>query len=278
MIYGFAKKALRGFVQHPYLVILSICFMLLSYPLYHTVYSWIKYSNGRLVVGISPDYKPYTYLDDQNRLVGFDIELGQALAQRLKKKLILRQLTKAELVPALKSGDVDVILNGLSITPQQLQDIDLIKYQDLTIKELSLIFWISIPHGFKKIDDFEQQDPRIVAIQNGSWYEAYLEKYPFIEPKLLNHSLDLVMAIKHKDCQAALVETDLARYLKHEYPKIRIFTVDLPESEWVSGKGIGIDRNNIVLKNAVEKVIHELKETMVLPALEYKWFGVYNRR
>lgn len=249
-----------------------------AYPAYSYIYAWLKYSNGNLVVGLAPDYRPYSFLDDKNRVVGFDIDLAHEIAHRLSKRLIIKQLTKSQLMPALREGSIDLVINGLSITTQQLQEIDLIKYQECSTKELSLIFWGTIPRDIKSLADFANHDDHTIALQAGSWYEHCLDKYPCMKHRLLSHTIDLVMAIKHKECLAALVESDLARYLKHEYPKIRILTCELEENEWVTGKGIGISRSNHLLRAALEQVIAELKTTMALPTLEYKWFGVYTRQ
>jgi polar amino acid transport system substrate-binding protein len=63
--------------------------------------------------------EPYVFRDprDPSKLVGFELELAQALAQRLGVRANFVQNDWSNLVPSLERGDFDVILNGLEDTP-----------------------------------------------------------------------------------------------------------------------------------------------------------------
>jgi len=269
---------LSWFSKRPFITTAIIIIALIAYPTAKNLYSWFMYANGTLVIGLSGDYKPYNFYDDKNRLVGFDIDIAQELSRSLGKKLVFKKMNQSQLISSLKSGEIDLIMSGLSITNQLLKEIDIVKYQKTLITELALIFWCKIPHNFEQIADFSTRKHRTVGIIEGSWYQNYLEKYPYIESKMRNHSLDLVKALKHKECKAALVETDLANYLKHEYPKIRIFIHPLEKSEWIIGKGIGIKKENKTLSKQITSVITKLcsrdyHSGTTIPELELKWFG-----
>ena len=62
--------------------------------------------------------EPYVFRDprDPSRLVGFEVELAQALAQRLGVREKFVQNDWSNLVPSLERGDFDVVLNGLEDT------------------------------------------------------------------------------------------------------------------------------------------------------------------
>src|ERR1041385_4061424 len=61
---------------------------------------------------------PYVFPDPQHpdQLVGFEVELADALARRLGVKAQMVQNQWDGLVPALERGDFDIILNGLEIS------------------------------------------------------------------------------------------------------------------------------------------------------------------
>lgn len=63
--------------------------------------------------------EPYVFQDpsDRDRLVGFEVELAEALAARLGRRSEFVQNDWLTLVPTLERGDVDMIMNGLEITP-----------------------------------------------------------------------------------------------------------------------------------------------------------------
>ena len=68
---------------------------------------------------------PYVYPDPQRpeRLVGFEVDLADALAAKLGAKAKLVQNQWDQLIPALERGNFDIILNGLEITPENQQRI-----------------------------------------------------------------------------------------------------------------------------------------------------------
>ena len=63
--------------------------------------------------------EPYVFQDahDPKRLVGFEVEIAEALAHRLGVRAEFVQNDWQTLVSSLERGDFDVILNGLEITP-----------------------------------------------------------------------------------------------------------------------------------------------------------------
>lgn len=68
---------------------------------------------------------PYVFPDPQNpgRLIGFEVDLADALAAKLGVKAEMVQQQWDGLVPALQRGNFDIILNGLEITPEHQQQI-----------------------------------------------------------------------------------------------------------------------------------------------------------
>src|ERR1043166_4443978 len=63
---------------------------------------------------------PYVYPDPQRpeRLVGFEVELAEALAAKLGVKARMVQNQWDQLIPALERGNFDIILNGLELTAE----------------------------------------------------------------------------------------------------------------------------------------------------------------
>ncbi len=78
-------------------------------------------SQDVLRVGVSTDYPPIIY--KQNRqIVGVEADLAKALAIKLEKKLEFVEIKWKDLIPALNSGKIDIIMSGMSITmPRSMQ-------------------------------------------------------------------------------------------------------------------------------------------------------------
>jgi polar amino acid transport system substrate-binding protein len=69
--------------------------------------------------------EPYVHRDpaDPSKLVGFEVEIADALAKRLGVRAEFVQNDWANLVPALERGDFDIVLNGLEVTPSRTERI-----------------------------------------------------------------------------------------------------------------------------------------------------------
>jgi polar amino acid transport system substrate-binding protein len=70
--------------------------------------------------------EPYVFQDpdDLGRIVGFEVEIADALARRLGVRPVFVQNDWHLLVPAMERGDFDVILNGLEVTPARRAQVE----------------------------------------------------------------------------------------------------------------------------------------------------------
>lgn len=73
---------------------------------------------GTLVVGTSPDYPPFESLDG-DKLIGFDIELMNAVAEKIGVEVDYRQLDFTMIISSLHSGQIDLGLSGFTYDPKR---------------------------------------------------------------------------------------------------------------------------------------------------------------
>lgn len=73
-----------------------------------------------LRVGYHADHLPYSFFNQQDRLVGLDVELMHRLAARLQVRLEFIPYQYDTVVDQLDSGEIDVALGGLIMNPERL--------------------------------------------------------------------------------------------------------------------------------------------------------------
>lgn len=78
----------------------------------------------RLVVGMELGYPPFEMTDPEGRPSGVSVDLAQALAQALGRELVLENIAFDGLIPALKTGKIDLILSSLTQTEERARSID----------------------------------------------------------------------------------------------------------------------------------------------------------
>jgi polar amino acid transport system substrate-binding protein len=84
---------------------------------------------GKLVIATQPNYAPITYKDPlTNKLTGFDIDLGEAIATELGLKAEWQETAFAQMLPSLQTGRVDMVMAFMSDTPARRETADFVNY------------------------------------------------------------------------------------------------------------------------------------------------------
>ena len=83
--------------------------------LFGAVGAYAKEVSKVLYVGTNAEFQPFEYLEN-GKIVGFDVELMEALADELGKKVEWKNISFDGLLPALQSKKLDVIIAGMSAT------------------------------------------------------------------------------------------------------------------------------------------------------------------
>jgi polar amino acid transport system substrate-binding protein len=86
-------------------------------------------ASGTLHLSVNAIYPPMEYKEPgTDKLVGLDIDLGEAIAQRLGLKIVWQESAFEQLIPSLQTSRTDFILSGLSDLPARRETMDFIDY------------------------------------------------------------------------------------------------------------------------------------------------------
>lgn len=70
----------------------------------------------KLVIGTSSGYFPFEMKDKEGKFVGYDMDLGKAIADALKVEVEFKDYSDfGGLIPALQTGDIDMVISGMTI-------------------------------------------------------------------------------------------------------------------------------------------------------------------
>ena len=79
-------------------------------------------SKGKFVVGLDDSYPPMGFRNDKNEIVGFDIDLAKEVASRLGVEVEFQPIDWDSKELELNSGKIDCIWNGMTITPERIEN------------------------------------------------------------------------------------------------------------------------------------------------------------
>lgn len=227
-----------------------------------------------LKIGTNAGYPPFESIDEKGNLVGFDIDMGRALAKELGKDVEFKEFDFDALILALKKGQIDIILAGLSITESRQKEIAMVPYQGKPLTEISLLFWEKLP-SIKNFDDLKtvaEASKMSISVQTGHFLEDFLKSLG-LSVKALAGPPEQILDIKYGKSLAAALDSTNARSLADKHENLKIVTLELPKDRWDLGNGIGINKDRVDLIEAIQGAVLKLKENGTVNMLEKKWIN-----
>lgn len=79
---------------------------------------------GEMVVGTSPDYPPFEYVDSAGAITGFDIELINEIAKRMGIKVKIVDMPFDSLIAAVQEGKIDLSISAFNYTEERDKNVD----------------------------------------------------------------------------------------------------------------------------------------------------------
>ncbi|HEY1082106.1 MAG TPA: transporter substrate-binding domain-containing protein [Prosthecobacter sp.] len=77
-----------------------------------------------LVIGLDATYPPFEFVDTQGRITGVSVAIGDEIGKTTGKKVTYRNMNFDGLIPALQSGQIDLIISSVTASEQRRQSID----------------------------------------------------------------------------------------------------------------------------------------------------------
>lgn len=229
-------------------------------------------SSSLLRIGTNATFPPFETNKD-GKLIGLDIDIGRALADKLGLKAEFKEFDFDALILALKQGKIDIILSALSITPSRLEEIDMVPYQGKPITEIAFLFWDAIPSGIEDLSQlktFVNNSPMSISVQAGHYLEDFLRDEN-IKVKPLAGPPEQIVDIKYKKSLAAALDIVNAKTLSIQHPQLKLLLLPLPPEKWDLGYGVGIRKNNVEMVKKISAAIEELKSDGSIAAIENIW-------
>ncbi len=221
---------------------------------------------GKLVLGLDATFKPMGYTDENDNIVGFDIDLATEVCNRLGVKLETYGVNWDTKEIDLDAGTIDCIWNGLSVSPARKEQMLM---SDPYMKN-EMIFTVNSDSELKTLDDLKG---KTIAVQNGSTAQEILAKSDLAADITVNELATNVEALNQLEmgmCDAVFLDSVVAKYEINTSKKaFTIMEEGLEEEEYA----IGFRKGDQALCDKVEEVLSEMKADGTVEKLSTKWFG-----
>ncbi|HHQ7183475.1 TPA: ABC transporter permease subunit [Staphylococcus aureus] len=220
--------------------------------------AWEKIKErGELRVGLSADYAPMEFehtVNGKTEYAGVDIDLAKKIAKDNNLKLKIVNMSFDSLLGALKTGKIDIIISGMTSTPERKKQVDFSDSYMMT-KNIMLVKKDKV-NEYKDIKDFNNKK---VGAQKGT------EQEKIAQTEIENASItslsrlpDVILALKSGKVEGAVVEKPVAEAYLKQNPKLGISNVKFNEEE--KDTVIAVTKDSPKLLSQINKTIKEVKD------------------
>jgi ABC-type amino acid transport substrate-binding protein len=220
-----------------------------------------------LVIGVDPTYRPLAFYDENRNLVGFDVDLGKAIAERLGAKPKFETMSFEGLIPALQAKRID-IEPELSIRPQRKEQVDF----STPFFSQNIVPVTRIERKDFNPTSFDELKGEKIGVTAGTSSDLALANTQGLNITRYNTTADAFRDLVLKRIDVVVVDSLTAGYqVKHTFPNdLRAAGTGLgPRTEI----GTAVRKGNTELLERVNKAIASMKADGTLEAIIKKWFG-----
>src|SRR6202162_5989215 len=245
--------------------------------LFSSLFSWsprVSAKDWKVIrFGVDPSYPPFESKAPDGSLVGFDIDLGNALCAKLNAKCVWVENDFDGMIPALQARKIDAILSDMSVTDKRRQQIDFTeKISDSPTRMVAKT-------GSNLLPTAESLRGKNIGVEQGTIQETYARTY--FEPngvKVVSYqNQDQVYAdLKSGRLDASLQDEVQANFGFLKTPVGQGFGFSGPEINdpaiLGSAAAIGLRKGDTDLKTALNNALTALLKDGTYQAIAKKYF------
>jgi ABC-type amino acid transport substrate-binding protein len=221
-------------------------------------------NEGVINIGIEGAYPPFNYFDDNNKLIGFDVEIANEITKRMGVKPNYVPTPWDTIIGGLVTKKYDIILSSMAITEERKQKVD---FADPYYHTGAQLF---INEDHTKITDPEKElKGKKIGVSIGTTFE---KKAIELGAEIVTYKNDLLSFQDLANKRLDGVITDKAvgsRMIKEKsYPFKAVGDMLLQDAA-----GIALNKNEEELRNEINKHLEDMMADGTYAEISEKWFG-----
>ena len=202
-----------------------------------------------LIMGTNAAFPPYEYVNDDGDIVGIDAEIAAAVAQKLGKKLEIKDMEFESLLTAVQSGSIDFALAGMTVDPKRQESVN---FSDTYATGVQVII-VSENSPITKVDDLTGKK---IGVQSGTTGDSYCTSdYGQDAVKQYNNGALAVAALKNGQVDCVVIDNEPAKNYVKTNKGLKILETEYVKEDYAAA----ISKDNDELLNDFNEALAELK-------------------
>lgn len=226
---------------------------------------------GELIIATSGDYRPFTYMDENNELTGYDIEWAKAIAEKMGLEPVFETGDFSGLIPGLNQGRFDMVMSSIHITEERKKSLD---FSDPYAMDGAVAV---VRKDSINISDPSEIEGLNVGVNAGSNWETYVRNIGgYKELKTFPGPTESIADLLNERIDAVILgQASAASYIKNAPNGSEVEVSGEPltggEESYIV---IALRKGDSELQKAINEAIAELKEDGTYDELAMKYFGI----
>lgn len=222
-------------------------------------------ARGKLICGVLGNVPPLGFQDSKTReLVGFDVDLCNAIAAQMKLPLELKTLSVEARIPELSLGRIDILSAGVAYNKERAEQVSF----TMSPYQVPTRVMVKSDSGFAKVSDLAGK--KITTPKASTSEIAVRRSIPDASILTFQDVPASFLALQQDKVQAfALTETSGARFVNQSNGAIKWLEEPISWEQIA----LGVRKNEPQLLTAVNEALGELEKAGKIEAIWSKWFG-----
>ena len=208
---------------------------------------------GKLIMSTNAAFPPYEMTDDSGNYVGIDVEIAQAIADKLGLELVIDNMGFTAALEAAQNGKSDMVMAGVTVTDDRLL------VMDFSNSYATGIQVVIVPEG-SDITSPDDLEGKIIGTQMGTTGYIYASDTPenggYGEENVIayDNGITAVQALLNGQVDAVIIDNAPAQAFVESNPGLKIL-----DTEWLTENyAIGFAKGNTKLVEAVNAALEAL--------------------
>ncbi len=207
-------------------------------------------ADDTLIVGTEPGFAPYEYMEG-DKVVGIDMDIAQAIAEAMGKKLEIKTMDFDGALLAVQLGKVDFVAAGVSI------DEDRAKVMDFSDEYVSSTEVVVVNKETPMVSSVDDLNDKIIGVQQGNIADFYVSDEENMKAKEIKRYTKFAQAaedLKNNKIDCIVMDQYPAEELVGSNDTLTILDGVLFEDKYA----IAVQKGNTELLNKINEVIAQL--------------------
>lgn len=219
-----------------------------------------------LLYATNPEYPPFESMDDNNQVVGYDVDLITAIGEKIGIEFVAEPMAFDAVVSSVQTNPNMIGLSGISITDERKLSVN---FSDGYI-DAGLVVVMKADAGFKTMDDLKG---KLIGVQQGTTSDFKAEEITG-QDNVMRYAtfIDAMLSLQGNKVDAVIVDAPVGQAILASMndDSMVITDIDLGAADWY---GIAVNKQNTELLDKINAALAELKAEGYLDTLAAKYFG-----